>query len=68
MKSIHDKIKDFKCDKCEYKTTTKHNLIHHIKSIHDNIKDFKCDKCEYKTTTKHNLKKHMKICTGAARK
>ena len=64
IKMIHDKIKDFKCDRCEYETSDSGNLKRHIKMVHDKTKDLKCDKCEYKTSTSGDLKKHKTTCTG----
>jgi hypothetical protein len=57
---VHDKIKDIKCNLCDYKCSTKGTLNIHIKQVHDKIKDFKCDLCEFKCSQKSNLDKHIK--------
>jgi very-short-patch-repair endonuclease len=59
IKIIHDKIKDFKCDKCEYVCSSKDHLQRHIKQIHAKIKDFKCEKCDFTCSLKENLKNHV---------
>jgi hypothetical protein len=64
IKIVHDKIKDFKCDKCVYETSESGNLKKHIKMVHDKIKDFKCDKCEYITSTNGHLNRHKLSCAG----
>jgi hypothetical protein len=50
----------FKCDKCDYKCSTKSNLNIHIKQVHDKIKDIKCNLCDYKCSRKYDLNKHIK--------
>ncbi len=64
IKTIHDKIKDFKCNNCEFKTSRKDDLKTHIKIVHDKIKDFKCNNCEYETSTSGHLNRHKTTCTG----
>ena len=55
---LPEQVKMFSCDKCEYKSDRKANLIRH-KNIHDsNTKQFSCDKCEYKSNRKDHLTKH----------
>ena len=64
IKAVHDKIKDFECDKCEFKCSANSHLKTHIKMVHDKIKDIECDKCDYKCSSNSDLKKHIKTCTG----
>ena len=47
VKMVHDKIKDVKCDLCEYVCSTNGSLKSHVKRIHHKIKDIKCDKCDF---------------------
>ena len=35
MKAIHEKIKDFHCSLCDYKTYAKSNLYIHVKRMHE---------------------------------
>jgi len=57
---VHDHIKDYECDKCEYKCSSNGNLQKHTKAVHDKIKDYECDKCEFKCSTNGVLQKHTK--------
>ena len=58
---MHDKIKDFKCDKCEFICSSKGQLKQHTKSVHDKIKDCKCDKCLFSCSSNSDLKRHIKM-------
>jgi hypothetical protein len=60
IKSVHDKIKDFKCELCDYTCSLNSDLKRHIKSVHDKIKDFKCELCDYTCSKNSNLKEHIK--------
>ena len=67
-KAKHEKIKDLKCDHCDYKTGLKSGLRHHIKNKHggkgdaQNNPDFtelQCPKCEYSTPLWSNMSVHV---------
>jgi len=60
IKLVHDKIKDFECDRCVLKCNSNSNLKRHIKAVHNKIKDFECDRCEFKCSLNSNLKRHIK--------
>ena len=60
LKSVHNKIKDFKCNKCEYECYSKGNLKRHVKMIHSKIKDHTCELCDYICSSKDSLKIHIK--------
>ena len=47
----------YMCNKCDYKTKHRGNLMAHIKSIHEGIK-YACDKCDYKTRNRGTLRQH----------
>ena len=59
IRSVHEKVKSFKCDQCSYETARKYYLDHHIKSVHEKVKQFKCDLCTFETAVKCNLKNHI---------
>ena len=54
IKQVHDKIKDFKCELCDYKCSSNSSL----KQVHDEIKDFKCELCKYSCSRKSHLQEH----------
>ena len=41
QENIHEGVKH-ECDRCNYKATTKDNLIAHLKGIHEGVR-YKCD-------------------------
>ena len=59
--SMHDMIKNFKCDLCPYETARGTSLRYHNYSIHK-IGDakFKCELCPYTSVARGVLKKHIK--------
>jgi hypothetical protein len=61
---VHLKIKDFECDNCDMKFSTKGNLKQHIKQVHLKLKDFECKNCNYKCSDNGSLQRHSKRCTG----
>ncbi|EOB11437.1 zinc finger protein [Nosema bombycis CQ1] len=63
-----DKIKKFKCDKCDATFTSSNGKKYHINKVHTTEKDsiekpYKCleDGCFKKFTSKNGLKSHKKI-------
>ena len=59
-KDVHLKIKNFKCQHCDYRCVKQSNLRQHHKDVHLKLKDFKCSHCNYRCSQKSNLKKHLK--------
>ena len=59
-KTIHGKVKDYKCDVCGKEFTQLSSLTVHIKTIHEGIKNFKCEFCNLSFRTKGILLNHMK--------
>ncbi|MDA9272067.1 C2H2-type zinc finger protein [bacterium] len=57
---VHDKIKDFECDKCDATFSKNSDLQRHIKAVHNKIKDQECPDCEYKFSSNGNLQAHIK--------
>ena len=61
---VHDKIKDIKCEFCDYTCSINSNLQQHIKAVHYKIKNIKCDLCDFKCSLNSNLQTHILICKG----
>ena len=63
-KTIHDKIKDIKCNynECNFTCSTSSDLKKHINQVHLQIKENKCDYklCDFKCYKKCDLKRHKK--------
>ena len=58
--SIHEGIKTFKCEVCDFKTAKKINIINwHAQSVHEGIKPFQCIMSEHKAGLKATLKVHI---------
>ena len=50
--------KNFKCQLCEYKTTSDPLLQIHIRQIHTLERPYKCDQCDFAGASKASLKAH----------
>ena len=57
---IDEKNKPHKCKMCNYTTSQKGHLNHHIKSVHEGKKSHKCSICDYSFSEKGSLKRHIK--------
>ncbi len=60
FKQVHFKIKDLKCDKCDYACSTRDSLYQHIKYVHNKIKHVNCTNCEFVCSSNSNLSRHIK--------
>ena len=58
--SVHENIRMYACDKCDYKSKWNYCVKSHIKSIHENIRSYACDKCDYKAKRNDHVRTHMK--------
>ena len=59
-KSLHRKLKDFKCMECPRAFSQRSDLVIHVVRVHKKIKRFKCNICEVALTGSGDLKSHMK--------
>ena len=57
--SIHEKVKPYKCEICDYKCLTMEILKIHLISFHKGMKPFKCNICEYEFSSKYTLNNHV---------
>ena len=60
LRTVHDGIKDHKCEHCGKEYIEKKSLRTHIKREHDNIRDEKCHQCGKLFFSKEVLNKHIK--------
>ena len=63
VKGIHLKIKDFKCDACDYASVEKKSVANHRRAIHGrrtdpDYADHECDICEKSFANVESLRKH----------
>ena len=58
VRSVHEKLRPFKCTECLYSATQRSHLKTHIKGVHEKSKQFKCTECPFATSHKHHLKLH----------
>jgi hypothetical protein len=66
VKSVHDNVRDFKCNVCDFAANQKGNLVQHVKSNHDKVRDFKCNVCDFAASLKGNLATHVNIVHAKA--
>lgn len=58
-KTIHDKLKPFKCTECPKAFSAKHTLEFH-KNTHSGLKPFQCKHCSFKASDRSSISKHQK--------
>ena len=59
VKSKHLKIRDLKCEQCDYQTYSTYNLQKHVEVNHEKV-SMACEQCNYKTASAMKFEKHMK--------
>lgn len=52
------RVKEFGCDRCNYRSARRSNVNYHIKTVHENIKDYACQFCNFKSARKYNVIQH----------
>ena len=58
VKTVHEKVKNYRCRMCTKRFATRSNLKRHVKLVHEKKKDFQCDDCDREFSTKANLVEH----------
>ena len=61
VKTVHEKIKAFKCDHCGKCFATKQNMKVHIENVHLDASNSTCDQCGKMFKTVSYLEKHVKM-------
>ena len=59
MNSVHNGIKDYKCEYCGKTLSKLQSLQGHIKAVHHKIKDLKCGTCGKMFSHSSALQKHV---------
>ena len=59
MASVHEEIKSFKCEICNYSCFKNIGLKQHMASFHEEIKPIKYEVCNYSCSKKGELKQHV---------
>ena len=59
-KAVHFSIKEYLCDQCDHKSSTKFSLKVHKRGVHEKIKDHGCSMCNFKAGSAQEVKEHTK--------
>ena len=59
MRTVHEGIRDYKCDSCEKSYTEKITLLRHKQNVHEGKKNYTCDSCGMCFTVATSLKRHV---------
>ena len=54
-------LKEFQCDLCDYRASSKPVLDDHVRQVHTLERPFKCDQCDFAASSKHTLKNHKVV-------
>lgn len=58
IRSVHEKLKPFKCDQCSSMFSFRDALLRHTRMVHDQVRPFPCPFCVQKFKAKAHLSKH----------
>ena len=59
-RSVHEGLRPYKCDQCDYSCARKETLRRHQQTVHEQQKPHACQHCTYTTAQLSNLRKHYK--------
>ena len=60
QKTVHEKVRPFKCERCDRSFGQRNHLRQHILVVHDKVKMYACDVCEMTFSILGNRTQHMK--------
>ena len=60
IRSVHERIKPFRCETCASSFAEKKDMLRHIGTVHEGKKLYKCDTCQTSFSQKANLNGHIK--------
>jgi len=58
------KSKEFLCEECDFKATSRRDVLKHYKSNHSKKPQYKCDMCDFIAVGKDQLRPHIKNTHG----
>ena len=58
IRTVHQKLKPYKCGKCDKSFGERRNLNVHVEAVHVNLKVHKCQICDKSFSTNHHLITH----------
>lgn len=58
IEKVHEKVKRFFCDTCDYGAYLKSQITKHVRTTHM-TPGIACDWCDFKTTSNYSLEKHL---------
>ncbi|CAH2040173.1 unnamed protein product, partial [Iphiclides podalirius] len=60
IKTVHEKLRPFKCGHCEYTAPRRTELKLHVRS-HTGDKPYACNKCAYRSADHNAMRRHKKL-------
>ena len=59
-RDMHDRMKKYACEKCDYSASQKGHLMIHVKAVHEKIRNHACDMCSFASPQRSSLMRHKK--------
>ena len=59
VKTVHEKQKNYTCDRCDKSFTQNHSLQTHVKTVHEKQRNYNCDYCDKSFTQNITLQTHV---------
>ena len=66
-KKLHEGVKPFKCDQCDYRAVIRQDVTKHIRFVHNKERQFQCEFCCRRFKTKTDAKVHKDFHLGIKR-
>ena len=60
IRIVHEKVKNYACEECEYRAGTRWDLDRHANRAHGKAKVWSCEKCDFTTEGYKQLRQHVK--------
>ena len=66
-RNLHEGVKPFKCDQCDYRAVIRQDVTKHIRFVHNNERRFQCEFCCRRFKTKTEARVHRDFHLGIKR-